>query len=62
MSQAEERYSVPYGKSELEFQLPEGMTGSVALSRKTEPLDDIQGAIAEALANRRQDRHVTVRP
>nr|HID12257.1 DUF2088 domain-containing protein [Anaerolineae bacterium] len=43
-------YTVPYGKSEIEFDLPPGMRGTVAVSRPAEPLADVEGAIVEALA------------
>jgi nickel-dependent lactate racemase len=44
------QYKVPYGKTELEFELPPGMRGTVVVSRPAEPLADVEGAIAEALA------------
>ena len=43
-------YTVPYGKSEIEFDLPPGMRGTVVVSRPAEPLADVEGAIVEALA------------
>lgn len=43
-------YTVPYGKSELEFTLPPGMRGTVLTSKAVEPLEDVEGAIAEALS------------
>jgi len=43
-------YSVPYGKTSLEFDLPPGMRGDVVESNPVEPLADVEGAIAEALA------------
>ncbi len=43
-------YSVPYGKTSLEFELPPGMRGDVVESNPVEPLADVEGAIAEALA------------
>ncbi|MBD1810084.1 nickel-dependent lactate racemase [Microcoleus sp. FACHB-SPT15] len=44
-------YRVPYGKTFLEFDLPQGMRGTVVASKSVEPLSDVNGAIAEALAN-----------
>lgn len=44
-------YRVPYGKSTLEFELPPGMRGTVVESRPTEPITDVDAAIAEALAS-----------
>jgi len=44
-------YRVPYGKGHIEFELPIGMRGTVAASRPAEPLADVEGAIARALAN-----------
>jgi lactate racemase len=44
------RYQVPYGKSTLEFSLPAHMSGTVVLSKPSEPLTDVDQAIAQALA------------
>ncbi len=44
-------YSVPYGKTEIEFNLLPGMRGTVAVSKKAEPLSDVKQAIAETLDN-----------
>jgi lactate racemase len=44
-------YRVPYGKTFLEFDLPQGMRGTLAVSRTAEPLTDVEGAIAQALAH-----------
>lgn len=44
-------YRVPYGKTFLEFDLPQGMRGTVVASKSVEPLTDVNGAIAEALAH-----------
>ena len=44
-------YHVPYSKTEIPFQLPPGMRGHVVVSRPAEPLADVEGAIAEALAH-----------
>jgi len=43
-------YRVPYGKTFLEFDLPQGMRGTVVVSKSVEPLSDVNGAISEALA------------
>jgi nickel-dependent lactate racemase len=45
------KYKVPYDKTELEFELPPGMRGTVVVSKLVEPLADVEGAIAEAPAN-----------
>ncbi|MBE9507160.1 MAG: nickel-dependent lactate racemase [Chloroflexi bacterium] len=44
------RYRIPYSKSTIEFSLPPGMRGTVVVSKPAEPLTDVEGAIAEALA------------
>ena len=44
-------YRVPYSKTFLEFDLPQGMRGTLAVSTSAEPLSDVNGAIAEALAH-----------
>jgi lactate racemase len=44
-------YQIPYGKSTLEFTLPPGMRGDIVTSRPVEPLEDVEAAIAEALAD-----------
>jgi len=44
-------YRVPYGKTFLEFDLPQGMRGTVVASQLVEPLTDVNRAIAEALAH-----------
>lgn len=44
-------YSVPYGKSQLSFELPPNMRGTLATSRPVEPLADVHEAIAQALAS-----------
>ena len=44
-------YRVPYGKNYLEFGLPGTMKGDVVLSRKAEPLSDLEKAVKEALAH-----------
>jgi nickel-dependent lactate racemase len=43
-------YSVPYGKTHLEFDLLPGMHGTVVESQRVEPLADVEEAVAEALA------------
>jgi nickel-dependent lactate racemase len=45
------RYRFPYGKTELEFELPPRARGTLVLSRTVEPLADVEGAIADALAS-----------
>ncbi|NER50114.1 MAG: nickel-dependent lactate racemase [Symploca sp. SIO1A3] len=44
-------YRIPYGKTFLEFELPSGMRGSLAVSPAMPPLTDVTGAITEALAD-----------
>lgn len=44
-------YRVPYGRTQLEFELPPGMRGTVAVSRPAPPLPDVEQAIAGALAH-----------
>lgn len=44
-------YTVPYGKTTIEFDLPPGMRGAVAVSKQIEPLADVKAAIADALAH-----------
>ena len=43
-------YAVPFGKNELRFDLPAGMTGATAVSLSVNPIRDLEGAIAHALA------------
>jgi len=45
------QYTVPYGKTELAFELPLGMRGTVVASRPAEPLADAERVVAEALTN-----------
>jgi nickel-dependent lactate racemase len=45
------RYRVPYGKTTLEFSLPEGMRADLAVSQQFEPVQDISAAIDQALAS-----------
>ncbi len=44
-------YRVPYGKGTIEFSLPAGMRGALAVSNPVRPLNDPQAAVAEALAH-----------
>ena len=44
-------YTVPFDKGELSFELPAGMTGTVAVSKPVPPIEDVPAAIAQALAN-----------
>ncbi len=44
-------YTVPFDKGELNFELPAGMTGTVAVSKPVPPIEDVPAAIAQALAN-----------
>ena len=43
-------YTIPFGKDHLSFDLPPGMNGTVATSRHTVPMKDLEGAITQALA------------
>ncbi len=45
------RYRIPYSKTEIEFDLPSSMHTAVLVSQPTEPLADVEGAIADALAH-----------
>ena len=44
-------YTVPFDKGELTFELPAGMTATVAVSKPVPPIEDIPAAIDGALAN-----------
>jgi nickel-dependent lactate racemase len=44
-------YRVPYSKTHLDFALPPGMHGTVAVSGPAEPLADVERAVAGALAH-----------
>jgi nickel-dependent lactate racemase len=44
-------YSIPFGKSRLDFQLPGEMRGTYLKSRSMEPLADLEEAVTKALAN-----------
>ena len=46
----EKTYTVPYGKTQITFELPPGMRGTVVESKKAPPIADVEAAIAEALA------------
>jgi nickel-dependent lactate racemase len=43
-------YRVPYSKSTIEFNLLAPMRGTVVASKRVQPLADVEGAIAEAVA------------
>ena len=43
-------YRVPFDKGELSFELPAGMTGTLAVSKPVPPIADVPAAIAQALA------------
>ena len=43
-------YTVPFDKTELNFDLPSGWTGTVVSSRTLPPLADVSGAVTAALA------------
>ena len=45
------KYSVPYGKSTIEFNIPTSMRATVIGSRLAEPLPDPQKAVVKALAH-----------
>jgi len=49
MMNTADKYKVPYGTADLEFELPPGMRGTVVVSRQAEPLADVESAVAEAL-------------
>jgi nickel-dependent lactate racemase len=44
-------YRIPFSKGGIEFTLPPGMQGTVAVSQPAPPLEDVPAAIAEALAH-----------
>ena len=44
-------YRVPYGKKEMEFELPSGMSATLAASRRIPALPDLEAAISTALAH-----------
>ncbi len=43
-------YSVPYSKTQIEFELPPGMCGTVVVSQPVEPVADVQAALEQLLA------------
>ena len=57
-------YRVPYGKGYLEFRLPGTMKGDVVISRKAQPLSDLEEAVKNALAHplRSQPLQTLVKP
>lgn len=44
-------YRLPYSKTEIEFDLPPGMSGTVAVSKSLPPIKDVPAAVRAALAN-----------
>lgn len=44
-------YRVPYSKTEIEFDLPPGMTGTVAVSKSLPSIEDVPAAVKATLAN-----------
>jgi len=44
-------YHVPFSQGEIEFTLPAGMRGSVAVSQEVPPLQDVPAAIKQALGH-----------
>ena len=44
-------YTVPFDKGELTFELPAGMTGTIAVSKSVPPIEDVPAAIERALAD-----------
>jgi nickel-dependent lactate racemase len=47
----EATYTVPYSQGTLAFELPKGMTGTVAVSKSSPPIEDVPAAVRAALAN-----------
>jgi len=43
-------YHIPYSKTEIEFDLPPGMHGTVAVSKTLPPIQDVPAAVRAALA------------
>ena len=43
------KYKVPYGKTEIEFTLPPGMSGTLAVSKSMPPIRDMLAAVKKAL-------------
>ncbi len=44
-------YRIPYSKTEIEFDLLPGMTGTLAVSKSLSPIEDVSVAVETALAN-----------
>jgi len=44
-------YTVPYSKETLSFELPKGMRGTLVESKRVPPIEDVEKAVADALAN-----------
>ena len=44
-------YRVPYSKTEIEFELPVGMSGTVAVSKPLPSIEDVPAAVQAALAS-----------
>ena len=44
-------YTVPYSKETLTFELPEGMRGTLVESKRMPPVEDVEKAVVDALAN-----------
>jgi nickel-dependent lactate racemase len=47
----ETMYTVPYSQGTLAFELPKGMSGTVAVSKSSLPIEDVPAAVQAALAN-----------
>lgn len=45
-----QKYSVPYGKGDISFDLPAGMRGESVASNTFKPIDNVESAIGKALA------------
>jgi len=44
-------YTVPYSRETLTFELPKGMTGTLVESKRVPPIEDVEKAVADALAH-----------
>ncbi len=44
-------YEIPYGRSAMSFRLPAGMRGTVIATKRVPPLEDVESAVAVALAS-----------
>ena len=51
MRRQENTFSVPFAKTQLQFELPPTMRGTLIQSRPAEPLPDVETATADALAS-----------